>query len=106
MNGGASSRLSSTIGGTQGVSAGAGMGSLIKKLFPATGAAATTELKSWAEYRHPQFRRGRRDLLVGVKRQDSGHRKRKRGMLLWRAGYRQHVDGKERLKTEIDEMCS
>lgn len=84
MNGGASSRLSHTIGGTQGVSAGAGAGSLAKNIFPAAGAAAKTESESWAEFRHPQFRRGRRDLLVGIKRQANGHQKRKRGMRLWR----------------------
>ena len=42
--------------------------------------AAPTESESWEEFRHPQFRRGRRDLLVGIKRQkDGGRLKRKRG---------------------------
>ena len=44
--------------------------------------AAPTESESWEEFRHPQFRRGRRDLLVGIKRQkDGGRLKRKRGKL-------------------------
>lgn len=35
---------------------------------------------SW-EFRHPQFRRGRRDLLVDIKRQkDGGRLKRKQGI--------------------------
>eukprot|EP00903_Cladosiphon_okamuranus_P008138 g7838.t1 len=42
-------------------------------------AAAPTESDSWEEFRHPQFRRGRRDLLVGIRRQkDNGRLKRKR----------------------------
>ena len=46
----------------------------------AAAGAAPTESESWEEFRHPQFRRGRRDLLVGIKRQkDSGRLKRKRG---------------------------
>lgn len=36
---------------------------------------------SWEEFRHPQFRRGRRDLLVDIKRQkDGGRLKRKLGI--------------------------
>lgn len=51
----------------------------------ARGAAAATEeeSESWAEFRHPQFRRGRRDLLAGITRQkDSGRLKRKQGARL------------------------
>lgn len=46
------------------------------------GAAATPKkVESWEEYAHPQFRRGRRDLLVGIKRRkDCGRLKRQRGM--------------------------
>ncbi|CAN0097995.1 unnamed protein product [Ectocarpus sp. 12 AP-2014] len=41
-------------------------------------AAEAEESASWEEFRHPQFRRGRRDLLVGIKRQkDDGRMKRR-----------------------------
>ncbi|CAM9252063.1 unnamed protein product, partial [Hapterophycus canaliculatus] len=41
-------------------------------------AAAVNESDSWEEFSHPQFRRGRRDLLAGIKRQkDKGRSKRK-----------------------------
>lgn len=50
----------------------------------AQGAAATDRgehPESWEEFGHPQFRRGRRDLLVDIKRQkDGGRLKRKRGV--------------------------
>ncbi|CAM9634610.1 unnamed protein product [Scytosiphon promiscuus] len=67
VKGGASSRArAASSNGTQGAEAGLG--------------AATRESDSWEEFRHPQFRRGRRDLLVGIKRQkDGGRLKRKRG---------------------------
>lgn len=43
-------------------------------------AATTKEPESWEEFRHPRFRRGRRDLLGGITRQkDGGRLKRKRG---------------------------
>ncbi|CAN0383228.1 unnamed protein product, partial [Ectocarpus sp. 13 AM-2016] len=43
------------------------------------GSTGAKESDSWEEFRHPQFRRGRRDLLVGIKRQkDGGRLKRKR----------------------------
>lgn len=41
-------------------------------------AAEAEESASWEEFKHPQFRRGRRDLLVGIKRQkDDGRMKRR-----------------------------
>ncbi|CBJ33317.1 Heat Shock transcription factor [Ectocarpus siliculosus] len=65
VKGGASTRSRSSAADSQG-EAGAG----------STGAR---ESDSWEEFRHPQFRRGRRDLLVGIKRQkDGGRLKRKR----------------------------
>lgn len=67
MKGAASLRLRSTgtPGGTQGA---------------ATGGAAE-DSESW-EFRHPHFHRGRRDLLVGIKRQKNGGcLKRKTGVL-------------------------
>ena len=49
----------------------------------AQGETEAEEEESWAEFRHPQFRRGRRDLLVGITRQkDSGRVKRKQGARL------------------------
>lgn len=65
-----------------------GVGSSRSKLIPGTtqGAAAARRdgnLDSWEEFAHPLFRRGRRDLLVGIKRQkDSGRLKRTRGVTL------------------------
>ncbi|CAM9421400.1 unnamed protein product [Pylaiella littoralis] len=42
------------------------------------GAGSTRNLNSWEEFRHPQFRRGRRDLLVGIKRQQDGVRSKRK----------------------------
>ena len=72
VKGGASSRPRSAAAGAAAGEGGAvvGVGS----------AAAGKDSESWEEFRHPQFRRGRRDLLVGIKRQkDGGRLKRKRG---------------------------
>ncbi|CAM9252377.1 unnamed protein product, partial [Ectocarpus fasciculatus] len=42
------------------------------------GASRSESSDSWEEFMHPQFRQGRRDLLVSIKRQkDGGHLKRK-----------------------------
>lgn len=69
VKGGSSSRPRS-IGGTAAGEGGAAVG--------------VKDSESWEEFRHPQFRRGRRDLLVGIKRQkDGGRLKRKRGAA-WR----------------------
>ncbi|CAN0473932.1 unnamed protein product, partial [Ectocarpus sp. 12 AP-2014] len=47
-------------------------------VHPPPSAAAVDESDSWQEFRHPEFRRGRRDLLAGIKRQkDGGRVKRK-----------------------------
>lgn len=46
----------------------------------AAAAAGAKESESWEEFIHPLFRRGRRDLLVGIKRhKDGGRLKRKQG---------------------------
>lgn len=46
-----------------------------------TPATSVNEAHSWQEFKHPQFRRGRRDLLMGIKRQENGERlKRKKGV--------------------------
>lgn len=45
------------------------------------GASRSESSDSWEEFMHPQFRQGRRDLLVSIKRQkDGGHLKRKQGV--------------------------
>lgn len=50
-------------------------------LHGAVAAAAAKEAESWEEFIHPLFRRGRRDLLVGIKRhKDGGRLKRKQGV--------------------------
>lgn len=65
MKGAGSSRPKPTSGATQGAAA----------------ADRGENPESWEEFRHPQFRRGRRDLLVGIKRQkDGGRLNRKRGV--------------------------
>lgn len=44
-------------------------------------ATAVNESHSWQEFKHPQFRRGRMDLLVGIKRQEDVARlKRRKGV--------------------------
>lgn len=52
----------------------------------AAATAAAKESESWEEFIHPLFRRGRRDLLVGIKRhKDGGRLKRKQGVWCDRA---------------------
>ncbi|CBJ31835.1 Heat Shock transcription factor [Ectocarpus siliculosus] len=51
-------------------------------VHPPPSAVAADESDSWQEFRHPEFRRGRRDLLAGIKRQkDGGRVKRKQAEL-------------------------
>lgn len=61
MKGGASARPGVSAGGAQGAAAAS-----------AGGEEETEESGSWHEFKHPQFRRGRMDLLVGIKRQKDG----------------------------------
>lgn len=71
---GPGSRLKSISGGAQGAAAAAAAG--------AAGAGDAGDSAPLHEFMHPQFRRGRRDLLVGIKRhKDSGRVKRKRGVV-------------------------
>ncbi|CAN0182777.1 unnamed protein product [Ectocarpus fasciculatus] len=56
------------------------------------------EPDSWQEFRHPEFRRGRRDLLAGIKRQkDGGRVKRKQAEL-------EKLDTLSTLTTDVDMM--
>lgn len=83
VKGKAPSRLSSADGGTQGAAA---------------VAAAAKGSEPWAEFRHPQFRRGRRDLLMGITRQkDPGRLRRRQGT---------HVIALQFPKTKDNVPCS
>ncbi|CAM9353567.1 unnamed protein product, partial [Ectocarpus sp. 8 AP-2014] len=67
-------------------------------VHPSPSAAAADESDSWQEFRHPEFRRGRRDLLAGIKRQkDGGRVKRKQAEL-------EKLDTLSTLTTDVDIM--
>ncbi|CAM9487148.1 unnamed protein product [Ectocarpus sp. 4 AP-2014] len=67
-------------------------------VHPPPSAAAADESDSWQEFRHPEFRRGRRDLLAGIKRQkDGGRVKRKQAEL-------EKLDTLSTLTTDVDMM--